>query len=407
MSRVRFRAEILILACAAFLRLAGALAAAFRLNPYADDDALKFAEHARGIAAGNHNTGDLLHLSSDLFGGITDVWNIWSTLLSPAYLVPGIGGMVARLVLVALSVVAVWNVLVLGRALHSRPAGLIAATPVAIYPSIVLVESSLLREGLVLFLLTSLARLAFAPPTRLRTSWPLRAGLGLFASVFVVALRWELLYLIVATAVVTAAVRVGRLDLLREHRLGTTVTGIAVVGVGWMVAGFAAEYLSSLRPKRANGRTAYLGEVDISSQLSMLAFLPIGAAYFLFAPFPWMVESVADLVAAVEGLGNLLFSVAAVFGAVALFRTWQRRRRAFASYRTQIGWVGLGTFAVLGVSLFALGTANAGTAVRHRQMFLWVLFLFGAVGMVEVARESGADRRVRRRLRRFRRARRE
>ncbi|HET7322725.1 MAG TPA: hypothetical protein VFJ06_00145 [Halococcus sp.] len=385
------RPEIVLLALAAVLRIGGIALSTAHVYSYSANDAIGFSHHARRIAmttlAGQPQTGLLFRPHLNLLGGMVKIYNLWGLILSPVYLLAGPSAIYARFALATLSVLAVWNIFVLGQTLHSRRTGLIAAFPVAVYPSFVLVHSTLLREATVLFLLTGVARLAIAPPERLsRTSRVVLCGIGL---VMTALLRWELWTLELLTVVVGTVVYLdattngGVRDWLRTHRTGTLVIAIPVLYGAWRVAERAARYLTSLHLRRAEGRTVYLADVAFRQVPQMLAFAPVAALYFLFTPFPWMVATPADAVIAVEALGNVAFAVAAVWGV----RTLVSRSM---SARIRAGWVALAIWFVAGSVLFGLGTANVGTAVRHRQMFVWVLYLFGAVGVKWLPRKWAA-----------------
>jgi hypothetical protein len=82
-----------------------------------------------------------------------------------------------------------------------------------------------------------------------------------------------------------------------------------------------------------------------------------------------MIETFADVPVAIEAAINLGYTVAAIWG----FRTLLHRNTPIA--------VGLAVGLLLGVGLYGFGTVNYGTAVRHRPMFLWVIFIFGAIGI--------------------------
>jgi ABC-type cobalamin transport system permease subunit len=38
---------------------------------------------------------------------------------------------------------------------------------------------------------------------------------------------------------------------------------------------------------------------------------------------------------------------------------------------------------VLAIVFYGVGTVNYGTGMRHRQMFTWIIFLFGGIGIAE------------------------
>ncbi|WP_256686334.1 hypothetical protein [Halococcus qingdaonensis] len=331
------------------------------------------------ILAGNPQTGLLFSPPLDILGGIVNVYNFWGLVLSPAYLLWGPSDVYARISLAALGVLAVWNVFTLGRFLRSRWVGLLAAVPIAVYPSFVLVESTVLRESAVLFLLTSVVRLAIGPSSLSQARRIALCGAGL---IMLPLLRWELWILealaISAAAVVYLDARTDGdvRDRLHTHWVGTSALSIAFLYGIWQVSKRAARYLSFLHSERAVGRTAYLASVTFRQPLRMFAFAPVAVVYFLFTPFPWMVGTAADVVVAAEALGNVAFTVAAVRGIRSLLAHQ-------LDWRVSTGWVALGVWVITGSILFGLGTANVGTAVRHRQMFIWVVYLFGAVGIVE------------------------
>lgn len=389
------RPEIVVLALAAILRGGGIVLSVLRINPYANHDTTKFTAHAHQIAmttlAGHPQTGLLFWPHFNLLGGAVKIYNLWGLALSPAYLLWGPSAIYARLVLAALGVFAVWNVFALGRAVHSRWAGLVAALPVAVYPSIVLVQSTVLRESMVLFLLTSVARLAIAPPRRFRR--PTRMALAVAGLIGVILLRWELwtlcLFVLVVSAVMYHDLRTdgGVSDWIATYRAGAFVMAILVLYGAWRVAERAARYLTHLHQRRAAGRTVYLADVTFFHVPQMLAFAPVAAAYFLFTPFPWMIATPADVVVALEALGNVFFAIAAVMG----IRSLLVRSRPL-SIRVRAGWMALCVGFLAGVVLFGLGTANVGTAVRHRQMFVWVMYLFGGVGFIEWLPAEWTDR---------------
>jgi hypothetical protein len=129
--------------------------------------------------------------------------------------------------------------------------------------------------------------------------------------------------------------------------------------------------LANIRGYRARGRTAYLSQVIPETIPSAIAFSWLGAAYFLFAPFPWMISQLPDFVAFFEGITNLSFAVAGLYG----FR--------LLLYRNATVAISLAVGIVLSAVLYGLANANVGTVVRQRQMIIWALFVFGGVGVAE------------------------
>ena len=128
------------------------------------------------------------------------------------------------------------------------------------------------------------------------------------------------------------------------------------------------EALQEMRQFTSIGGSAYQEQVDISTPGRALAFLPKGLAFFLFAPYPWTVRNVRQLVTLPE---MLLF--------YALVPSMLRGARDLVRARAP----GALMLALITISLtlgYALGEANAGAAYRHRAQVLVFLLLFAAAG---------------------------
>jgi hypothetical protein len=274
-------------------------------------------------------------------------------------------------VIATLGALTVFNVAIVATALHSRRAAVVAVAPMIIYPSFVFVQASLLREVLVLFALTSGLRLWIAPSSRISIRTRAFVVIFLFFGASVVRTENVPLYLLSGA--------VGGVLTIADRRntsyspligfgggLGVTVILLLDQRVSRVIT-----QLDDMRQYRARGRAIYLGDVFPKTLRDIIAFSWVGAAYFLFTPFPWMVENLADFVGMLEGMVNLLFAAASFDGA----RTVGKRAPAMT--------VTLLVFLVVGVILYGVANANYGTSVRQRQMFVWILYLFGSVGIVK------------------------
>ena len=343
--------------------LAAVVTTATTLNPESRADATRFEQAAETVAAGL--AGGRL-----VAPGGSYIVDLWGAFLSPFWLVPGPSGLYARLALVTLGAVAAYNVYVIAHCFHSHRAGIAASLPLLFFPSVVAVQSTLLREAFVLFCITTACRLLLLH--RRRVAAYAAAG-GLLYGAYVMRTENAVIY---AAAIVTALLVAGlrRLELSRSSV--AAAAGVSAVGV--VVARPVIEpllrQLAVLRLERANGRAVYLGDVAPQTLPELLAFSWIGAAYFLYAPLPWMVETGSDLLVGFEGLLTLGYTVAAIWGV-----RWLARRDAPAA-------AGLVAGLAVAVVLYGVGTANYGTGMRHRQMFTWVLFTLGAVGVAERVR---------------------
>ena len=115
-------------------------------------------------------------------------------------------------------------------------------------------------------------------------------------------------------------------------------------------------------------RATYAVNLDFSSLTSILASYPAVLVYYLFSPFPWMIGSIYDAYASLEGAiritGFLCF---------------------FAAYKNN--WIDRKDLQIVFAILLALsliwaaGTANYGTASRHHTTTIFFFLLFIALKM--------------------------
>jgi hypothetical protein len=352
-----------VLALSLLARLAVIPLSIRRVNPYAQADAVTFA-NAAADGAGRLAAGTLPPFA------VTDVVSVWGAFLAPLWLLPGPSLWYAHLLTALLGLGGVYNVYLLTAEFGSRRAGVLAAAVLGLLPSVVLVHGSLLREGAVLFGLTTILRVWLAPPPGLSRRRQAAVTVPLLGLVFLLRIENLPLYLLVAATFVFVS--------LRRHMRGAVWRGLVVLGAAASVMGSAfalprvADRLSYIRTRRARGDSIYLPELVPDSALDLLAFSWVGTAYFLFAPFPWMVSEFSEVVVMWEGLLNLGFLLVGLQGV---------RRTLRADNHPAIMALLVGFLA--GVVLYGAANANFGTAVRQRQMFLPVLYLFGSIGLLD------------------------
>lgn len=127
----------------------------------------------------------------------------------------------------------------------------------------------------------------------------------------------------------------------------------------------AAEYASNYRSNSVFSRATYGIELDSSSLFSFVASSLTLYFYYLFAPFPWRISSALDVYAALEGGLRMVL----IYGAV---RNWH------CSFGVKRRFIGLLLILFFSMSfLWALGTTNYGTAIRHHMLTWWILVVLG------------------------------
>ena len=335
-------------------------------NPFTDFQVHLHAETAETLA------------TTLLQGGIPEIslgstTTRWGLILCPFWLLPGPSRLYAQLGIAVISSFAILNVYLIGEHYHSGQAGYIAAIPLIFFPSYFFMHSVVQREAMILFGLTTAFVLMFLPNKYIRTPHNY-----ILAAVFILIpayLRFPNAPVILSVIVVTASVVILRSDLISFQRKVQAVTGVSIAGVVGAVfiihrllTDSPVRYLADLRERRIRGRATYLEEVIPASIPELIGFSWLGSLYFLFAPFPWHVERIDDLVIMLESMLGIGFSIFAVLGVLVL------------KERSVPATVALVTGIVLFSVLYGFGTGNYGTGLRHRQTIFWAIFILGAIG---------------------------
>jgi 4-amino-4-deoxy-L-arabinose transferase-like glycosyltransferase len=121
--------------------------------------------------------------------------------------------------------------------------------------------------------------------------------------------------------------------------------------------------------------SGYGADVDISDPQAALGFLPVGVVYVLFAPFPWMMGNLRQLITLPEQIVWWLLVPIMLKGYWFAFR-----HRLRESFPTTVFSIGL-TLA------YALYQSNVGTAYRQRAQLFVFFFVFISIGL-ELKREA-------------------
>jgi len=123
------------------------------------------------------------------------------------------------------------------------------------------------------------------------------------------------------------------------------------------------------------GGSSYYGGTTTESWGQAVVQLPGRTTLFMFSPLPWTVRSSTQVIGLLDGLIWMLMVFALV----------KYRRRIWEDPASRL----LLVFVILGVVVYALGTTNAGTALRHRTKVIPVLLPLVLFAMAK-ARSSKA-----------------
>ncbi len=311
----------------------------------------------------------------------TNTFDRWGLLLSPFWLLPGPSEIYAQIAVAVVGSLAILNVYLICEHYHSKQAGYLAVAPLALLPSYAFMHAVLQREALLLFSVTTAFVLIFLPNRYV--SYPrnyLLAGVCLIIAGYLRRFNVPVILSVGAIVVLVSLATSGRYTFRRMFYGILTTVSVSIVGLYFAITNWitdlqnATAWLATLRARRARGRAIYLPDVIPTNFFEFFAFSWIGAVYFLFAPFPWHFEVINDLPGLIEsavGLGFLVFSFAGI---------------KTVGQKAPVAVITLIAALVVYSVLYGYGTANYGTALRHRQAVFWIILVFGAIGISQRTR---------------------
>lgn len=372
MHRSNFQIVAAIVTVAFAIRLSGIALTFFGMNPFAGGQVPHHVTAAEQFALDYRQ----FEFTVDLTSG--SAFDRWPPLLAVFWLLPGPSALYAQLTMALLGALAIGNVYLIAHHFHSRRAGVLAALPLALFPSYVFMHSVVQREAFILLLLTSAVVLVFLPNRHVPAPWNYALALGCVLLAGHVRIQTlPVLLLAITMVALTKALTVSQVS--RNHRVALTgvlavVSAVVTMASTRLILDSPRDivaYFRELRTSRANGRALYHTDILPTTLLDLILYAPIGMVYFLLMPFPWYLELPRDVVAGAESLIGLVFLVFAVYGVLVL----ARKSLPLA--------VGIVTLVLVFSLLFGLGTVNYGTGIRHRQTVFWAIFILGALGFCE------------------------
>jgi len=135
---------------------------------------------------------------------------------------------------------------------------------------------------------------------------------------------------------------------------------------------YAAEYRTKLMFGDApNARANYGIMLDVSSPISLMKSVWLVYIYYLLAPFPWQVTNLLDLYGVAESLLRFLLIT---FSIISWYRADGVQHRIW------------GLLLVIYFSmtfLWAMGTVNYGTSIRHHILTNWIIIILGGSGLID------------------------
>jgi hypothetical protein len=248
---------------------------------------------------------------------------------------------------------------------------------VAFFPSLVLWSSQGLKDGPIVLLLAVSMLATLKLGERLSVKY---FGVLVFALYGLLCFRFYIFYMTVAA--ILGAFLIG----MRAQTASNMARQFVVI----MAMGLALTYLGVLRTANSqlevygdldmmqrsradlshSANSGFGQDVDISTTGGALSVIPIGVTYLLFAPFPWQITSLRQLITLPEMIAWWMFFPLLVIGIWFTLKFRMRQALPILIFTTML---------TLAYSIFQ---GNVGTAYRQRSQILVFYFIFVAVGAV-------------------------
>jgi hypothetical protein len=123
--------------------------------------------------------------------------------------------------------------------------------------------------------------------------------------------------------------------------------------------------------ERITSRTTYYISLDLSSPFATIYSSCKMYLYYLFSPFPWKVKNVLDVYGAMESFLRMIL----------IYFSIKHWRKAHDVQRRLLGLMSVLFFSMS--FMWAMGTTNYGTAIRHHMLSWWILFTAGLPLLIE------------------------
>ncbi|MDA8560538.1 hypothetical protein N9L33_01920 [Nitrospinae bacterium] len=184
---------------------------------------------------------------------------------------------------------------------------------------------------------------------------------------------WNIKKLRLMAVFATLVLMVGVINLARVKLVG------GLPGLVALANGDLLEAAATFRDfsRKSMTRATYGISLDLSSPFMTIYTSCKVYVHYLFAPFPWQVKNALDAYAAMESILRLTLIYFSV-------KHW---RKAYGVQRRLLGLMLILFFSM--TFMWAMGTTNYGTAIRHHMLSWWILIIAGTPLLMEVLSRVG------------------
>lgn len=249
---------------------------------------------------------------------------------------------------------------------------------IALSPSMILWSSQLLKDAPIVLILCLCTLYAL----KLRDKFSVKTLLLLIVFLFCLySLRnyaFYVMFVAIGGSLLLTAKKLTPLRILQSS-LAVIVMGVALAYVG--AANVSQENLDLKRIQFGRAwsakvsNTGFGGDVDITDPKAAISFMPVGLLYVLFAPFPWTISNLRQLITLPELL--VWWALVPMLLKGYIFAIRRRLKESLA----------ICVFTLALPMAYALFQTNAGTAYRHRAQLYVFFVIFISIG-IELRREA-------------------
>lgn len=261
------------------------------------------------------------------------------------------------------------------RIFNNKRVAKIAALFFALFPSLVIWSSQLLKDGLVIFLLVF--TMVMVLQLQKKFSYLAVAGL-IFALIGIFSLRFYIFYMVAISVAGSFIVGLNSsIQAIIRNVIIMIILGLALTYLG-VIRNASSDIqtfgnLERIQVSRLNLATAadsgFGEDIDVSTPAGALAAVPVGLTYLMFAPFPWEVEKLNQALVLPETFLWWALIPVMLFG---LWYTLKNRLRPAMPILL---------FTLMLTISYSIFQGNVGMLYRQRTQIQVFLFIFVAVGI--------------------------
>jgi len=257
---------------------------------------------------------------------------------------------------------------------HNGRVGRIAALMVALFPAFIIWSGQLLKDGLMIFLIVLAITMVLHLQERFNYFAVIFLGFALFG---ILSLRFYIFYMVAASVAGSFIIgQSGSFKSIMRGFIALTLLGLILAYVGALRTasenldkwGSLDKVQQSRSDLARSADSGFGGDADVSTAGGAISAIPVGFSYLMFAPFPWQLGSLRQVITLPEMIVWWCSIPLMIIGLIYTIRN--KLRNAIAVL----------IFTLMLTIAYSIFQGNVGTAYRQRTQIQVFLFMFIAVG---------------------------